>query len=100
MAPALDQISADLHMTDSLTQMAFSVYVLGLGFGPMIIAPMSEVYGRKPVWMTCNIWYILWNSICPVGRSPAVMIMGRLLAGFGAASGVTVSFMCTFNSRH
>ncbi|KAH8205781.1 hypothetical protein TruAng_000057 [Truncatella angustata] len=69
MAAALDQISADLHMSDSLMQMAFSVYALGLGFGPFIIAPMSEVYGRKPVWI----------------------VFARLLAGFGAASGVTLT---------
>ncbi|KAK6079259.1 MFS multidrug transporter [Seiridium cupressi] len=91
MAAALDQISADLHMSGSLTQMSFSVYILGLGFGPFIIGPMSEVYGRKQVWIACNIWYILWNSLCPVGWSTALMIVGRLLAGLGAASGVTLT---------
>ncbi|KAM0820539.1 putative Major facilitator superfamily domain-containing protein [Seiridium cardinale] len=91
MAAALDQISADLHMSGSLTQMSFSVYILGLGFGPFIIGPMSEVYGRRHVWIACNIWYILWNSLCPVGWSAALMIVGRLLAGLGAASGVTLT---------
>lgn len=92
MAAALDQISTDLHMSSSLTQMAFSVYVLGLGFGPFVVSPLSEVYGRRSVWIACNLWYILWNGICPVGGS-VLMIIGRLFAGLGASSGVTVSAM-------
>lgn len=90
IAPALDQILVDLNMAASTGQIAFSVFFLGLGFGPFLVAPLAETYGRKPVWIAGNLVYILWNSLCPVGNSSAMMIVGRLLAASGCSVGVTV----------
>lgn len=90
VAPALPQIAADLHLGESQAQIAFSIFVLGQAFGPFVIAPMSEVLGRRPVWIACNIFYIFWNSICPVGKSRAVLIIGRFFSGAGASCGVVV----------
>jgi MFS family permease len=78
-------------MGPSTTQLCFSIFVLGLAFGPFLIAPLSEVFGRKPVWIGSNLFYLLWNAMCPVGNSKVLMIIARFLAGFGASSGITVS---------
>lgn len=90
IAPALDQISSDLHMSASSGQITFSVFFLGLGFAPFLVAGLAETYGRKPVWLGGNIWYILWNSLCPVGFSSGLMIVGRLMSAAGASVGITV----------
>ncbi|KAH8897311.1 MFS general substrate transporter [Thozetella sp. PMI_491] len=66
IAPAMKRIAADLGMNDSTIQLSFSVYFLGLGFAPFAVAPMSEVYGRKPS-------------------------MGRLLSAAGGSVGVTLT---------
>ncbi|OKL60247.1 hypothetical protein UA08_04578 [Talaromyces atroroseus] len=91
VAPALPQIATDLHLGESKAQIAFSIFVLGQAFGPFVIAPLSEVFGRKPVWITFNLFYIFWNSLCPVGKSQAVLIIGRLLSGAGGSCGVILS---------
>lgn len=90
MAAALPQIAHDLNLSTSTTQIAFSVFMLGLAFGPVPIAALSETYGRRPLWLASNLWYLLWNSLCPVGNSSALMVVGRLLAGFGASVGIAV----------
>ncbi|KAI9042114.1 MFS transporter [Aspergillus affinis] len=91
MAAALSQIAEDLRMSELATQIAFSVYLLGLGFGPFLVGALSEMYGRKPVWMACNVWYILWNSLCPVGNSPGLMMVGRFLAAIGGCVGIALT---------
>ncbi|KAK7417068.1 hypothetical protein QQX98_004829 [Neonectria punicea] len=91
IAPALDQILDDLGMTTSTGQIAFSVFFLGLGFAPFLVAALAETYGRKPLWLAGNVWYILWNSLCPVGFSPAIMILGRFMSASGASVGVTLT---------
>ncbi|KAH6989382.1 major facilitator superfamily domain-containing protein [Ilyonectria sp. MPI-CAGE-AT-0026] len=91
IAPALDQILKDLGMSTSTGQIAFSVFFLGLGFAPFLVAALAETYGRKPIWLAGNVWYILWNSLCPVGFSPAVMILGRFMSASGASVGVTLT---------
>ena len=91
MAAALNQIAEDVGLSISVTQICFSIFLLGLAFGPFLVAALSEIYGRKFVWLTSNVWYILWNSLCPVGNNAGLMMTGRFLAGCGASAGVTVS---------
>ncbi|EED24337.1 florfenicol exporter, putative [Talaromyces stipitatus ATCC 10500] len=90
IAPALPQIATDLNLSDSEAQLAFSIFVLGQAFGPFVIAPMSEVFGRKPVWVVCSIFFILWNSVCPVGNLRP-LIIGRFLSGAGGSCGVSLA---------
>lgn len=90
IAAALDNISRDLGTDASTTQITLSIYFLGLGVGPFFIAALCEMNGRKNIWIVSNIWYILWNALCPVGTSRALMIIGRFLSATGAAAGVIV----------
>lgn len=91
VAPALPQIAKDLGLGESDTQLSFSIFVLGQGFGSLLIGPLSEVFGRKPLWVNCTLFYILWNSLCPVGKSKPMLIIGRFLSGAGGSCGVVVS---------
>jgi MFS family permease len=86
MAPALGQISKDLHTTESTTQMTLSIYVLSFAFGPMVLAPMTEVFGRKPVWLAAGSFYILWNTVCGFSHNNGLMIASRFLSGLGASA--------------
>lgn len=90
IAAALGDISNDLGIDAATAQIVFSTYFLGLAFGPFFSAAFAEVYGRKWVWVAGNVWYIIWNGISPVGNSKDLMIVGRLMTGFGASAGVTV----------
>jgi hypothetical protein len=94
IAAALGNIAHDLKISASTAQITLSSYFLGMAFAPFLIAAMSEMYGRKRVWVACNAWYILWNTLCPVGNSAALMIVGRVMTGAGASVGVTVSSVC------
>jgi len=92
MAPALDQISNDLHTTQSTTQMTLSIYVLSFAFGPMVLAPMTEVFGRKPVWLLAGCFYIVWNTVSGFSQSNSLMIASRFLAGLGASAEFAVRY--------
>lgn len=91
IAPALKDIVRDLDIDASTAQIVFSVVFLGYGFGPFIIAGLSEMYGRKMVWVYSQVFYVVWNSLSPVGNNKVLMIVGRLMAGLGASAGITVS---------
>ncbi|KAK4495089.1 hypothetical protein PRZ48_013416 [Zasmidium cellare] len=45
MAAALPAIGRDLHMGATEIQVSFSIYLLGLAFGPFIVGPASEICG-------------------------------------------------------
>ena len=91
MAPALIQIGDELHMNSVEQQMSLSVYVLAIAFGPLIIGPFSEVYGRLPVIHAFNLWFLLWNIVCGFANTKGLLIAARLLAGFGGSLDYAVS---------
>jgi fucose permease len=48
VAPALDDIGRDLHITGSFTkQLVLSIYLLLHGVVPVLIGPISELYGTS-----------------------------------------------------
>ncbi|KAI4626678.1 hypothetical protein J4E83_003830 [Alternaria metachromatica] len=91
IAPSLPAIASDLAISASTAQITMSVYFLGMGIAPFLIASASEIWGRKPIWIICNAWYVTWNTLCPVGRNTGLMIVGRFMTGAGASVGVTLN---------
>ncbi|KAI1183077.1 fluconazole resistance protein 1 [Nemania serpens] len=109
-APGIAAIAADLEITSSVVStLAITLYVLGLGIGPMVTSPLSEVYGRLPVYHACDIAFVLllignarhtdgpgWGTIAdvtiPANRANAMSIfslgpllgpvLGPLIGGF------------------
>lgn len=86
MAPALPDIAAELNMNETTSVMALSVYLLATAFGPLLIGPLSEIYGRKPVLHGTNMWFLVWNIVCGFANNKSILIAARLLAGFGASA--------------
>ncbi|KAL1848659.1 hypothetical protein Plec18170_007969 [Paecilomyces lecythidis] len=86
MAPTLTNIASSLKMSDEESVMAMSVYLLATAFGPLLIGPLSEVYGRKPVLHGTNIWFLVWNIVCGFSTNKGLLIASRFLAGFGASA--------------
>lgn len=86
IAPALSTISQELDMTSTESFMSLSVYLLATAFGPLVMGPLSEIYGRKPVLHASNIWFLVWNLICGFSNSKQMLIASRFLAGFGASA--------------
>jgi MFS family permease len=86
MAPALGTIAGELDMSSSESAMALSIYLLATAFGPLVIGPLSEIYGREKVLHASNIWFLIWNAACGFANSKNLLIASRFLAGFGASS--------------
>ncbi|KAI9039796.1 MFS transporter [Aspergillus affinis] len=86
MAPAINTMAEELHMSITESNMALSVYLLATAFGPLIIGPLSEIYGRKTIFHITNIWFLVWNFVCGFTHSKGLLISARLLAGFGASA--------------
>ncbi|KAF7362116.1 putative efflux pump antibiotic resistance protein [Mycena venus] len=84
--PPLPTIKTELHMNSTEAAMALSIYLLATAFGPLIIGPLSEIYGRKNILHACNAWFLVWNLVCGFANTKGLLIAARFLAGFGASS--------------
>ncbi|KAI0158313.1 MFS general substrate transporter [Xylariaceae sp. FL1272] len=86
-APGVPQVLAEFH-SDSLEIATFvvSVYLLGFVFGPFFIAPLSEIYGRAPIYHICNVGFVAFSVGCALAPSLNALIVFRFFAGvFGVA---------------
>lgn len=51
-----------------------------------VIAPLSETYGRLPVYLACNTNFLIWCVACALAPNLASLVIFRFLAGsFGVA---------------
>jgi multidrug resistance protein len=91
VAPALPYIRHDFNITSSVTeQMILSVFVLSYGLGPLLLGPLSEVYGRLWVLQLGNFTYLIFNVACGLSRTATQIIFFRLLSGLGGGTSLAI----------
>lgn len=90
-APGVPDVLREFKET-SVTLAAFvvSVFLLGFAVGPLIISPLSEIYGRRPVYIVCNVGFIIFTVACAVAHSMPQLIVFRFLAGCFGVCPVTL----------
>ncbi|TGJ84139.1 hypothetical protein E0Z10_g4621 [Xylaria hypoxylon] len=86
-APGVPLVLEEFHSTSlEIATFVVSVYLLGFAAGPLLLAPLSEIYGRVPVYHVCNIGFIAFSIACALAPSLNSLIAFRFLAGlFGVA---------------
>ena len=84
-APGVPQLMQEFESTNSeLASFVVSVFVLGFAVGPLLGAPLSEIYGRLWVFHTCNCLFFTFTVACAVSSSLDMLIVFRFLAGASA----------------
>lgn len=87
MLPALPQIGSDLGVQNTNNrQLVVAVLFLGLALGQLFFGPLSDKTGRKPALYAGFAVYIAGALVSVFAESFAMMIVGRLLQGFGISA--------------
>ena len=88
--PVAEQIALDLEGRESKSAsiLLVTVWELGEAAGPLLIAPLSEIYGRYPVFNVANIVFILGVLLAALSQTTGLFIFSRFLTGFAVASNV------------
>ena len=82
---------ATFHSTnETLGAFVTSVYVLGYAFGPLVIAPLSELYGRAIIYNVCSFIFLIFSIACALASNLSALIVFRLLAGIAASCPITL----------
>lgn len=80
--PGIEQIAADLKTSPNAVIGATTGFVVLLGIGPLILAPLSETFGRRRLYLVCfSIFAILQ---VPTALSPNIetLLVVRTVSGF------------------
>ncbi len=63
-------IGRQFHVSKEVTILGVSLFVLGLGLGPIAAGPMSEIYGRSAVYRVSFSFFFLF--MFPVAFAPNI----------------------------
>lgn len=74
----------------TLASFVVSVFVLGFAAGPLLCAPLSEIYGRLPVYHICNVLFVLFNVACALAPNMSALIAFRFFAGVVGSAPLTI----------
>ncbi len=63
-------ISRQFHVSKEVAILGVSLFVLGLGLGPLVAGPMSEIYGRSAVYHVSFGFFFVF--MFPVAFAPNI----------------------------
>ncbi|RAK90677.1 MFS general substrate transporter [Aspergillus costaricaensis CBS 115574] len=87
LAPAVPDVMRSLGSDNAeLESFVVSIYVIGFALGPLIAAPMSEIYGRSIVYHLSNVLFLGATIGCALSTNVGMFLAFRLISG---CAGVT-----------
>ncbi|KAL2817766.1 MFS multidrug transporter [Aspergillus cavernicola] len=90
-SPSVAYVGNDFGVTnESLLSFSVTAYLLGYKFVPMLLAPLSEIYGRRIVLSCANWFFVVWQIGCALSPTISALIVFRLFAGKGGVGSLTL----------
>lgn len=78
----------DGRTSKSASVLLVTIWELGEAAGPLLIAPLSEMFGRYPVINVCNVGFILATVLAVLSEDSTMFIAARALTGVAVATNV------------
>ncbi|KAK7755361.1 hypothetical protein SLS62_002587 [Diatrype stigma] len=90
-APGVPAIMRQFNETSGTTAtFLVSIYILGFAFGPLLVAPLSEIYGRRPLYFYGNILFVVFTICTALSNSIGMLLAFRFFMGLSGAVPVTI----------
>ncbi|OHE91701.1 hypothetical protein CORC01_12992 [Colletotrichum orchidophilum] len=90
-AMAAAPLTEKWSLSNTEFNLGITLFVLGFGFAPMILALISEIYGRYWVFVGSGAVFFLGTLGCAVTQSFPGMLVSRLITGNGASVFATLT---------
>lgn len=85
----IEQIIAEFSVSNSVAQLGVSLFVLGFALGPLLWAPLSEIYGRQTLFISTFGLLTLCNAAAAGSQSITLLLVFRALGGIFGSSPLT-----------
>ena len=86
--PGMDQIAEGLHTTPETVVGCTTGFVIMLGIGPLFLAPLSETFGRRRLYIVCFTIFALLQIPSALSPNIETLIAMRTLSGFFGSVGI------------
>ncbi|GAA5967258.1 hypothetical protein JCM8115_005444 [Rhodotorula mucilaginosa] len=84
-------VEREFNVGSEVATLGLSLFVLGLGFFPLVLGPLSEFYGRSPVYFVGFGLFLAFNFGCAFAHNIATLLICRFLAGAAGSAFLSVA---------
>lgn len=89
--PAVTAICDEYHSDSTIMgPLALSLFLLMYSLGPVLLGPLSEIFGRIPVLQSGNLLYLAFNIAAGFSKSMTQLLVFRLISGIGGSASLAV----------
>ena len=85
LAAGFNNVAATYHVTIPQVALTTGLYMLGLGIGSVIASPTAILWGKRPVYLTAIILFILSSIWCALSPSYPSLVVARIVQGLSVS---------------
>ncbi|KXL49155.1 hypothetical protein M433DRAFT_85249 [Acidomyces richmondensis BFW] len=86
--PGIEQIAESLSTSSETVIGCTTGFVIMLGIGPLFLAPLSETFGRRKLYLTCFTMFAVLHVPSALSPNIQTLIAMRTLSGFFGSVGI------------
>src|SRR5258707_10111266 len=91
LVPALPVLASTFGRDISIAQMTVSLFMVGIACSQIIMGPLSDRFGRRPVLLAGLCLIVVASAACIFAETLPQLIAARFLQALGGATGLVVS---------
>ncbi|EFX00211.1 major facilitator superfamily transporter multidrug resistance [Grosmannia clavigera kw1407] len=83
-------VMATFDVSEEVVLLTITLFVIGFGVGPMAFAPLSEVYGRKIIYVSTLLVAVVFIIPCAVSKNIGTLLVCRFIDGIAFSAPMTL----------
>lgn len=83
---SLSQVTKELNTTTTIANLTIALYMLAMAIFPLWWSSFSERLGRRTIYLVSFALFAVFNCLCAISSSIAMLIVMRMLSGGASAS--------------
>ncbi|KAI2461902.1 hypothetical protein LOY97_000821 [Ophidiomyces ophidiicola] len=85
------QLTKEFGVSKLVATVGLSTFIVGLGTGPLFLAPLSEFFGRRIIYIISFASFIIWLIPCAVAQNIETMLIARFFNGLSGSAFLSVA---------
>lgn len=75
-------LQEDFHVSKFVALLGVTTYLFGMGIGSIVFAPLSELVGRRPIYIVSMTIFLLLLLPCALAQNIESILISRFFGGF------------------
>lgn len=88
--PSMPSMARTLGASYTTIQLTLSLYLAAMAVGQLVMGPLSDRFGRRPVLLAGLAIFVIGSFLCLLAPNSGILILGRVVQGIGGCAGITL----------